>query len=131
MNYALWIDEMKLKFKKQEYQIDAAAAVVDLFAGQEKTTSTFTVMQEQQINLLQNDFGIGNAQLIDDQAMLENLHGIQKRFNLPLTDDIDDKRFCVEMETGTGKTYVYTQTILELNRRYGFTKFRVSNKWAG
>lgn len=114
---------MKLKFKKQGYQSDATAAVVDLFSGQEKTTSTFTVMQEQQISLLQNDFGVGNAQLIDDQAMLENLHGIQKRFNLPLTDEIDDKRFCVEMETGTGKTYVYTQTILELNRKYGFTKF--------
>lgn len=114
---------MKLKFKKQDYQSDATAAVVDLFAGQEKTTSTFTVTQEQQINLLQNDFGIGNAQLIDNQVMLENLHNVQKRFNLPLTDEIDDKRFCVEMETGTGKTYVYTQTILELNRKYGFTKF--------
>ncbi len=114
---------MKLKFKKQGYQTDATAAVVDLFSGQEKSTSTFTVMQEQQISLLQNDFGIGNAQLIDDNAMLENLHGIQKRFSLPLTDDIDDKRFCVEMETGTGKTYVYTQTILEMNRKYGFTKF--------
>lgn len=114
---------MKLKFKKQGYQTDATAAVVDLFAGQEKTTSTFTVMQERQIDFLANEFGIGNAQLIDDNAMLENLHGIQKRFNLPLTDEIDDKRFCVEMETGTGKTYVYTQTILELNRKYGFTKF--------
>lgn len=114
---------MKLKFKKQGYQSDATAAVVDLFSGQEKTTSTFTVMQEQQISLLQNDFGVSNAQIIDDQVMLENLHGIQKRFNLPLTDEIDDKRFCVEMETGTGKTYVYTQTILELNRKYGFTKF--------
>lgn len=114
---------MKLKFKKQGYQADATAAVVDLFAGQERTTSTFTVMQENQISLLQNDFGIGNAQLIDDKEMLENLHGIQKRFHLPLTDEIDDKRFCVEMETGTGKTYVYTQTVLELNRKYGFTKF--------
>ncbi|GFI56191.1 hypothetical protein IMSAG013_01246 [Clostridiales bacterium] len=114
---------MKLKFKKQGYQTDATAAVVDLFAGQEKTTSTFTVMQEKQVNFFQNEFGIGNAQLIDDAAMLENLHGIQKRFNLPLTDEIDDKRFCVEMETGTGKTYVYTQTVLELNRKYGFTKF--------
>lgn len=114
---------MKLKFKKQGYQSDATAAVVDLFAGQEKTTSTFTVMQEKQVNFFQNEFGIGNAQLIDDTAMLENLHGIQKRFNLPLTDEIDDKRFCVEMETGTGKTYVYTQTVLELNRKYGFTKF--------
>lgn len=114
---------MKLKFKKQGYQSDATAAVVDLFTGQEKTTSTFTVMQEKQVNFFQNEFGIGNAQLINDTAMLENLHGIQKRFNLPLTDNIDDKRFCVEMETGTGKTYVYTQTVLELNRKYGFTKF--------
>lgn len=111
---------MKLKFKKQGYQSDATAAVVDLFIGQENTTSTFTVMEEQQLRLFQNDFGIGNAQLIDDNAMLENLHTIQKRFNLPLTNDIGDKRFCVEMETGTGKTYVYTQTILELNRKYGF-----------
>lgn len=113
---------MKLKFKNQDFQTDAVNAVVDLFKGQEKTTSTFSVDIEQQQNLM-NEFGVGNALLIDDKAMLTNMHSVQKRSNLPLTNDIKDKRFCIEMETGTGKTYVYTKTIFELHKRYGFTKF--------
>lgn len=87
---------MKLKFKQQDFQTEATAAITDLFAGQEKTTSTFTVTQENQMNLLQNDFGIGNALLIDDKTLLSNLNNIQKRYNLPLSDDVDDKRYCVE-----------------------------------
>lgn len=116
---------MKLKFKKQAYQTDATSAAVNLFAGQEKIASTFTVMEERQLSLLQNEYGYGNALLIDHKKMLENMQEVQRRFNLPLTNDIEDKRFCIDMETATGKTFVYTQTILELNRRYGFTKFIV------
>ena len=51
------------------------------------------------------------------------MHTVQKRNNLPLTPSAKDCQFCIEMETGTGKTYVYTKTIFELNRKYGFTKF--------
>ena len=114
---------MKLKFKNQNFQTDAVNAVVDLFTGQDKRQSTFAVEQDAQMNLLQNDFGIGNALLIDKDTLRENMHAVQKRSNLPLTDDVDEMRFCVEMETGTGKTYVYTKTIFELHKRYGFTKF--------
>ncbi len=70
-----------------------------------------------------NDFGIGNALYIDEKTIAENMHNIQKRNKLPMTKNASDMQFCIEMETGTGKTYVYTKTIFELNRRYGFTKF--------
>lgn len=114
---------MKLRFKKQDFQLDAVNAVVDLFIGQDKHQSTFSVDKGAQMTLLQNDFGVGNALLIDKETLLKNMHAVQKRSNLPLTNDVDEMRFCVEMETGTGKTYVYTKTIFELNKRYGFTKF--------
>lgn len=113
---------MKLKFKNQDFQTDAVNAVVDLFAGQEKTRSTFSVVEEKQISLM-NDLGIGNALYIDGKAMSDNMHAVQKRNKLPMTPDASDMQFCIEMETGTGKTYVYTKTIFELNRKYGFTKF--------
>lgn len=113
---------MKLKFKNQDFQTDATNAVVDLFDGQEKTRSTFSVVEERQVSLM-NDLGVGNALYIDMQTLSDNMHGIQKRNNLPLTKNAADMQFCIEMETGTGKTYVYTKTIFELNRKYGFTKF--------
>lgn len=125
---------MKLKFKNQDFQTDAVNAVVDLFAGQEKTRSTFSVVEEKQMSLM-NDLGIGNALYIDEQALADNMHAVQKRNNLPMTDlgsNVESEaaaasryQFCIEMETGTGKTYVYTKTIFELNRKYGFTKFIV------
>lgn len=114
---------MKLKFKNQGFQTDAVHAVVDLFTGQDKRQSTFSVEQGPQLSLLQNDFGIGNALLLDPDTLRKNMHAVQKRNNLPLTDDVEKMQFCVEMETGTGKTYVYTKTIFELHKRYGFTKF--------
>lgn len=113
---------MKLKFKNQDFQTDAVNAVVDLFTGQEKTRSTFSVVEEKQMSLM-NDLGVGNALYIDGQAISNNMHAVQKRNRLPMTPTADDMQFCIEMETGTGKTYVYTKTIFELNRRYGFTKF--------
>ncbi len=113
---------MKLKFKNQDFQTDAVNAVVDLFLGQEKTHSTFSVVEEKQLNL-DNDLGIGNALYIDEKALTDNMHAVQKRNRLPMTKDASDMQFCVEMETGTGKTYVYTKTIFELNRKFGFTKF--------
>ena len=93
---------MKLKFKNQDFQTDAVNAVVDLFIGQEKTSSTFSIDIKKQQSLM-NDFGIGNSLLIDDKTMLANMHGIQKHNNLPQTNDVKEKRFCIEMETGTGK----------------------------
>lgn len=113
---------MKLKFKNQQYQTDAVNAVIDLFVGQEKNKTTFSIIEEQQTKIF-NDFGTGNSLLLDEKAIMANMHEIQKRNHLPLTYDLYGHNFSVEMETGTGKTYVYTKTIYELNKRYGFTKF--------
>ena len=121
---------MKLKFKNQEFQTDAASSIVDLFKGQEKLQSTFEITNIESTDLFnQNEFGVSNVVKISKEELLNNMHEIQRRNNLPLTDDIVDENgalhlsFSEEMETGTGKTYVYTKTIFELNKRYGFTKF--------
>ncbi len=121
---------MKLKFKNQQFQTDAASSIVDLFKGQEKLQSTFEITNIESVDLVnQNEFGVGNVVKISKEELLNNMHEIQRRNNLPLTDDIVDENgalhlsFSEEMETGTGKTYVYTKTIFELNKRYGFTKF--------
>jgi len=113
---------MKLKFKNQDFQTDAVSAVIDLFTGQEHTQSTFSVDSGDMDSFL-GDLGVGNVLRISDASLAENMHTVQKRNNLPLTDKADSHQFCIEMETGTGKTYVYTKTIFELNRKYGFTKF--------
>lgn len=117
---------MKLKFKKQEFQEKAVNAVADLFKGQEKAGTTFSIVDNSaQFSLLQNDFGFGNKLLLDKETLVFNLKNIQKGQSLPQTDIESGKALpiSIEMETGTGKTYVYTKTILELNKRYGFTKF--------
>lgn len=113
---------MKLKFKNQDFQTDAVNAVADLFLGQEKTRSTFAVEHSDNLSLWE-DLGVSNVLQLDDAVLAENMHTVQKRNGLPLTEQADSHQFCIEMETGTGKTYVYTKTIFELNRRYGFTKF--------
>jgi type III restriction enzyme len=114
---------MKLKFKHQKFQELAVNAVADLFTGQEKKTATFSIVQGDRPTLLENQYGVGNAMLIDDAAMLANMRAVQKRNNLPQTDSLENRHFNIEMETGTGKTYVYTKTIFELHKRFGFTKF--------
>ena len=121
---------MKLKFKTQDFQTDAVNAVADLFAGKGKMSVTFSVTEEREQFTkeyeqlpIQNEFGVGNALLIDDEALNGNMNAVQSRNRLPVSNEADLRSFCVEMETGTGKTYVYTKTIFELNRRYGFTKF--------
>ncbi len=115
---------MKLKFKNQDFQTDAVNAVADLFLGQEKLTTTFSVDNDNgQMRLIQNDFGLGNNRKIDTDKLIANMHSIQRRNKLQISRDFEQRQYSIEMETGTGKTYVYTKTILELNKRYGFTKF--------
>lgn len=117
---------MKLKFKNQDFQTDAVNAVADIFVGQENLQSTFEIARDSQMTLIQNDLGIGNSMRISVDAINNNMHEIQKRNKLPMTDITDNAlSFCIEMETGTGKTYVYTKTVFELHKRYGFTKFIV------
>ena len=117
---------MKLKFKNQEFQNDAVNAVADLFDGQEKSTMTFSIDNNgDQLRLIQNNFGLGNKLEIDNDTLISNMHNIQRRHKLPISRDYEQKQYSIEMETGTGKSFVYIKTILELNKRYGFTKFIV------
>ncbi len=121
---------MKLHFDAQQaYQLDAIQAVVGLFAGQPAAAGSF----EWQANLLQPELldtlGVANALALTDARLLENLRSVQHGNKLDATaalasDDILGARnFSVEMETGTGKTYVYLRTIHELHRAYGWKKF--------
>ena len=119
---------MKLHFEPNlDYQLQAVEAVCDLFRGQEICRTEFTVTREAvgggYLQGMQNDLGIGNRLTLLDEDLLKNLHEIQLRNGLPPSTSLASGDFTVEMETGTGKTYVYLRTIFELNRRYGFTKF--------
>ena len=120
---------MKLHFEPDlDFQLQAVEAVCDLFRGQEVCRTEFTVTggysgSEGQLVLPENDLGIGNRLTLLDEEILANLQAIQLRNGLRASDALESGDFTVEMETGTGKTYVYLRTILELNRRYGFTKF--------
>lgn len=124
------MSKMKLHFEDDlDYQQAAIAAVVDLFKGQEISRSEFTVTYRPEsgpqgtLGLQENELGVGNRlQLVDDE-LLENLGDIQLRNGLAQDTLLQSGDFTVEMETGTGKTYVYLRTIFELNQEYGFTKF--------
>ncbi len=120
---------MKLHFEPNlDYQLQAIEAVCDLFRGQEICRTEFTVTRDpadlqDRLAFAQTDLGIGNRLTLLDDEVLENLHAIQLRHGLPPSAALASGDFTVEMETGTGKTYVYLRTIFELNKRYGFTKF--------
>jgi type III restriction enzyme len=118
---------MKLHFEPNlDYQLQAIEAVCGLFHGQETCRTEFTVTRDVasgQISLLENDLGIGNRLTLLDDELLTNLHAIQLRHGLAPSPSLASGDFTVEMETGTGKTYVYLRTVFELNKRYGFTKF--------
>ncbi len=115
---------LKLQFKQQDFQTQAVHAVVELFTGQEKSTSTFSVATEELLYPTET-IGVGNTLRISPQMIQNNLHSVQTKQHLPHTTIQNDYAFSIEMETGTGKTYVYTKTIYELNRKYGFRKFVV------
>src|SRR5699024_2298708 len=114
---------MKLKFDNMQYQTDAVESIVDIFEGQSMRVSNFSVSMGEIIGQETTDLGIGNKLELSDSELLENVQKIQVRNHLPKSKDIHDNNFTIEMETGTGKTYVYIKTIYELNKRYGFSKF--------
>ena len=122
---------MKIKFEDLEYQNDAINSIVKIFEGQESLESNFTVqIANNQLQLGRNsseltDLGIANNIKIYEEEILQNIQKIQLENGLAQTKKIDTKNmnFCIEMETGTGKTYVYLKTIMELNKKYGFKKF--------
>ena len=122
---------MKLHFEDDlDYQRAAIDSVVGLFKGQEISRSEFTVMfqpgSSPNLSLLgmeESQLGIGNRLLLVDEEIEENLRRTQRTNGLRPSEKLASGDFTVEMETGTGKTYVYLRTILELNKNYGFTKF--------
>lgn len=142
---------MKFTFKIQQYQTDAVDAVVRVFQGQPYTASTSYMRDietlsnmsgqmrllpgleddtQLEIEDLMSEIGYKNEalQLTDDQ-LLQNIRGLQQESNIYQSDalvaPLGRVSLDVEMETGTGKTYVYIKTMFELNRRYGWSKFIV------
>ncbi|MEW0391243.1 DEAD/DEAH box helicase family protein, partial [Escherichia coli] len=118
---------MKLHFESDlTYQQNAITSVCDLFEGQEKWESEMTVLAPAQ-GALSFEGATGsmpvNPQIPEDDVLLKNLNNVQLKNQLPPSPVLDSHDFTVEMETGTGKTYVYLRTMLELNKRYGMSKF--------
>src|ERR1017187_3873655 len=112
---------MKLHFEPNlDYQWHAIEAVCDLFRGQEICRTEFTVTRELSPNQItmtfaQSDLGVGNRLTLLDDELLKNLNDVQLRNGLPPSASLASGDFTVEMETGTGKTYVYLRTVFELN----------------
>ena len=132
---------MKLQFKVQQYQTDAVDAVVETFAGQPKHDGISYRIDPGKVSPVtapalfeteeRPDAGLRNAEIVLSGAqLLENVHAVQRSRNLPLSQKLVDNKAApgapnldVEMETGTGKTYVYIKTIMELHKRYGWSKY--------
>lgn len=132
---------MKLQFKVQQYQTDAVDSVVEVFAGQPKHDGISYRIDPGNVKPVANpglfetsetpDSGLRNAEIaLTGAQLLENIHRVQRSRNLPLAPRLVDSKAApgapnldVEMETGTGKTYVYIKTIMELHKRYGWSKF--------
>ena len=123
---------MKFQFDhNQEYQLDAIKAVTDVFKDQPLAKGDFqlTVTGGKGEGLfssqIQTEKGFGNNLIINDDVIFNNVKGIQKEhhINAEYPPDFKGKNFSIEMETGTGKTYVYLRSAFELNAKYGFKKF--------
>ena len=137
---------MKLQFDpNQTFQLDAVAAVTDLFEGQPQGAPEYAVIKMGEMGGLfagqdRTELGVGNQLLLADEKLATNTRVVQTREDIEVADpaapletwELFDApadltrpcpHFSVEMETGTGKTYVYLRTVFELSRRYGFQKF--------
>lgn len=124
---------MKLQFKHQAFQAEAAAAVCDVFSGQPLRASACLMEQGEAKGSIQTGLaGINgcfcNTPLLPGLAnsrLLENLRTVQRRNGLKCSEELAGPgiNLSIEMETGTGKTYTYVKTIYELNARYGWSKF--------
>lgn len=117
---------MKIQFDSElKYQENAINSIVNIFEGQEICQSNFSVskVRGDVLGITDNELGIGNRLELLDDEILNNINHIQLKNGLPQSKKLDSMDFSVEMETGTGKTYVYLRSVFELNKRYGFTKF--------
>lgn len=129
---------MKLQFEIHPYQTDAVDSVAEAFAGQPKNDGvTYRIdpgrRRKTGEESLYSDSGLRNAEItLTSAQLLENVHKVQRSRNLPPSAKVEDSKAApgapnldVEMETGTGKTYVYIKTIMELHKRYGWSKYIV------
>ena len=129
---------MKFKFKIQQYQTDAVESTVSVFAGQpSKTNMQYRRDLGKQKQQLKAEFeeefvGYRNADVeLNANQLLENIHHQQVQNDIPLskslaaTNGLGACSLDIEMETGTGKTYVYIKTMFEMNKRFGWSKFIV------
>jgi len=131
---------MKLKFDpNQQFQLDAVNAVVDIFEGQPADKDfQFAVQTKERMEGTGENYvytGAANYLFLDNETVLSNVQAIQERNDIEKSKTLEGyainengqqslcPNFSVEMETGTGKTYVYLRTIFELNKRYGYKKF--------
>lgn len=114
---------MKLTFEPNlNFQQEAIKSVTDLFEGQplEDSIMEFKINEEGNLNLIN---GVRNNLVLSEEQVLSNLQIVQANNEIRISDKLDGMHFSVEMETGTGKTYVYLRSIYELNKLYGFKKF--------
>ena len=125
---------MKLQFKHQTFQADAAKAVVDVFAGQPYMTPSFMMDKGsgcyQQKYTSDDDFtGWSNQKIVpvlNDRLILEHINAIQRANQIKPSEKLEGRyNLTIEMETGVGKTYTYIKTMYELNKHYGWSKFIV------
>ena len=135
---------MKLQFKIQQYQTDAVESTVDIFNGQPNQGLLDYKMDQGKVYVIDNgkrieqkgisfsgyDTGYKNGEIVlSEDELLKNIHQIQTQNNIHLSNEVIKRlgacQLDIEMETGTGKTYVYVKTMFELNKRYGWTKFIV------
>ena len=125
---------MKIQYKHQKFQADAAKAVVDVFAGQPYLTPTYMMDRgdgtyQTKINEEEDYTGWSNHKIIpelNDSLILEHIQKIQRANQIKPSDSLEGRyNLTVEMETGVGKTYTYIKTMYELNKHYGWSKFIV------
>jgi len=108
---------MKIQFNpNMDYQIDAVSSTIDIFNGQTKNGLHYDIFDASKVV-------VSNELTLNEDNILENLRFVQRRNNLQESEQLEGLNFSVEMETGTGKTYVYLKTIFELNEKYRFKKF--------
>lgn len=130
---------MKIKYKHQKFQADAAKAVVDVFKDQPYSTPSYMIDQgKRDLTLFENlegyddSMGWNNAKIIpalSDKIILDRINKIQRNGQIKPSDKLVDRsngyNLSIEMETGVGKTYTYIKTMYELNKAYGWSKFIV------
>lgn len=126
---------MRIQYKHQKFQSDAAKAVVDVFAGQPYLTPTYMMDRgsgyiQQSLTDEEDYTGWSNHRIIpelNDQLILEHLQKIQRTNQIAPSNKLEGRssgfNLTIEMETGVGKTYTYIKTMYELNRAYGWSKF--------